>query len=126
MGEEAPPPTDPVAVPAVLRRVERSADLLRAVAEARRRRGLTNDDVLVLIAVGSLGFAGGDGRMVVCRPATCKDVADELAMPRETVRRRLGRLADLRLIDFDRRGATMKDLDAWFDLTAPLVADRPA
>ncbi len=97
---------------------------LRTVADARRRHALSPEEALILIAIGCLGIASGDSEASPFRPVAGKDVAEATAMPRETVRRRLGRLADLRLIDLDRRGATLRDLDLWLELTAPLAGGR--
>jgi CRP-like cAMP-binding protein len=108
----------------ILRHAAGAARFLRALTRVRQRCGMSNEDALVLMAIGRLGLVCEDARPVVRRPVTGKDVAEEVAMPRETVRRRLGRLADLGLVDLDRQGATIRDLARWLELTAPLVDEE--
>lgn len=98
--------------------------LLRVFGRARARDGFTADDTLVFLALGWLGRSATRGGMAF-RPVTCVDLAELLAIPRETVRRKMARLVDLNLAEMTRRGAMIVNDEKWLALAEPLkVGDR--
>lgn len=104
---------------------QRAGRLLRLFGAARRSRAMTADDVLLFVALGHLGqLAISSG--VSVRPVTCQDLSALLAIPKETVRRKLARLVELGLAESTTRGALIKDHDEWRRLAARLLGGAEA
>jgi CRP-like cAMP-binding protein len=95
--------------------------LLRGAAEARARDGLTAEDLLIFLAVGHLGIdaAGEIPRMTPC---TFLQIAEFLAVPRETVRRKIGRLCDRGFTRSGPAGIVVRDVDLWLRQASVLFA----
>ncbi len=91
---------------------ERIAQLLKLFSSARRRPGLTPDEVLIFFAMGYLGLSVSND-VVVMRSVRIVDVAVSLGMAKETVRRKAMRLADIEYVSITRDGILIKRFDIW-------------
>jgi CRP-like cAMP-binding protein len=98
----------------------RSGDLLRAVIAARAEDGLTSEDLVIYLAVGHLGVDGA-GPIPRLTPRTFLDIAGFLGIPRETVRRKLGRLADRGFVEIGPGGVVVRDVAVWLRHVEALV-----
>jgi len=94
---------------------QRVSKILRAFGEARGRGGMTSDEVLIFLAVGHMGQTVNSVG-VLNRPVTCLDLGVMLCIPKETVRRKVTRLVELRLAKITRRGVLIQDNDEWHKL----------
>lgn len=90
----------------------RAGRLLRAAGRARAREGLTAEDFLIYLAIGHLGIdaSGAIPRLV---PLTHLQIADYLQVPRETVRRKVGRLGDRGYVQIGAGGIVVADVADW-------------
>ena len=91
------------------RRVER---LLTATRAARSEDGLTAEDLLIYLAIGHLGIEAS-GVLLRVTPRTHLDIARFLDIPRETVRRKIGRLSDRGFTRIVPGGVAVRDVDHW-------------
>ena len=104
----------------------RSGSLLRAMAAARAEEGLAAEDLLIYLAIGHLGV-DGSGPTPRLTPRTYLDIAAFLNVPRETVRRKVVRLADRGFTQIGPRGVVVRDVAEWLRHVEALVAtDRVA
>jgi hypothetical protein len=86
--------------------------------------GLSTEELMVFLAVGSLGLSTCEGR-ATRTPVACADVAQLIRVPRETVRRKAGRLVDLGLLEQSSRGLLVRDVDQWFGMASTWKVDEP-
>lgn len=91
---------------------QRVGRVLRAFGETRARHRMTADEVLIFLALGHLGLVP-NSHGVAIRPVTCLDLAEVLGIPKETVRRKVARLAELQLVEATTRGAMIQDQEEW-------------
>lgn len=105
----------------------RTGRLLRAAGEARAREGLAAEDLLIYLAIGHLGL---DGSGVIPRltPRTHLEIAEFLNIPRETLRRKVGRLCDRGYTRIGPGGVVVRDVAVWLAHAAALLGEpeRPA
>ena len=101
-----------------------TGQLLRAANEARRRRGLAAEDLLIFLAVGHLGI-DASGEIPRMTPCTYLQISEFLGVPRETVRRKIGRLCDRGYTRSSPTGIVVGDLDLWLRQAAALFAPPP-
>lgn len=117
-------PSGPPAGALDLRRVSQMLAMpLRSLASARVRKNLTFDDALILLAIGHLNF-GGVSRFPTARPAHSGEVSHLLKIPRETVRRKMKRLAEMEMIDIGQKGAIIAQVSEWQALANQLTGAR--
>jgi CRP-like cAMP-binding protein len=90
----------------------RTGRLLRAAGRARAREGLTAEDFLIYLAIGHLGI-DASGAIPRLMPLTHLQVADYLQVPRETVRRKVGRLGDRGYVQIGPGGIVVADVADW-------------
>lgn len=90
----------------------RAGALLRATSAARTGEGLTAEELLIFLAIGHLGI-DASGAIPRLRPRTFLEIAEFLAIPRETVRRKVGRLSDRGYAQLGPGGVVVRDLDVW-------------
>ncbi len=90
----------------------RAGALLRATCAARARDGFTAEELLIYLAIGHLGIDAG-GAIPRLRPRTFLEIAEFLAIPRETVRRKVGRLCDRGYAQLGPGGVVVRDLEVW-------------
>jgi hypothetical protein len=102
---------------------QRVGKVLRAFGETRARHRMTADEVLIFLALGHLGLVP-NSHGVALRPITCLDLADILNIPKETVRRKVARLAELELVETTTRGAIIQNHEEWRRL-AEAIAVAP-
>jgi hypothetical protein len=88
------------------------AKLLRTFGAMRLRRDLTADEALIFLALGYLGVSQVDG-CVRAMPVACLDVSDLLRIPRETVRRKVARLAKKDLVSITSHGVFVENIAEW-------------
>lgn len=93
--------------------------LLRGAREARARDGLTAEDLMIFLAVGHLGI-DASGEILRMTPCTYVEISEFLAVPRETVRRKIGRLCDRGFTRAGPTGIVVRDVDAWLRRAAML------
>jgi hypothetical protein len=98
--------------------------VLRAFGLARVADRMTSDEVLIFLALGHLGLTA-NSRGVVIRPVTCLDLAEMLHIPKETVRRKVARLADMQLAEATTRGVLIKNQDEWRRLAEAIAGQDP-
>jgi hypothetical protein len=96
----------------VLRRREKIAELLRLFTSARKRSILTADEVLIFLAIGYLSTSTSND-LILVRPTSFSEVALQLGIPKETVRRKAMRLVDLDYVDCSSKGIFVRHLDLW-------------
>jgi len=121
MGERAKSAGDLFDRGAVVAASANTGRLLRAAREARVRDGLTAEDLLIFLAVGHLGI-DATGEIPRTTPCTHLQIAQFLGVPRETVRRKVGRLCDRGYTRGGPTGIVVRDLDAWMRQVAALFA----
>jgi hypothetical protein len=89
--------------------------MLRAFGLARRARRMTSDDALIFLASGRLGLSLSEAGLAI-RPVTCQEVSTLLKIPRETVRRKATRLAEIDLVTVTSSGMLVKNVVEWLRL----------
>ena len=89
--------------------------LLRAFGSIRARRQMTPDTALIYLAVGQLGLMRC-GSLLTLRPVTYHDISLLLKTPKETVRRKAGRLIDLDMIQPTTQGLMLRSIDEWLGM----------
>lgn len=90
----------------------RAGRLLRAAGEARAREGLAAEDLLIYLAIGHLGL-DGSGAIPRLTPRTHLEIAEFLNIPRETLRRKVGRLCDRGYTRIGPGGVVVRDIAVW-------------
>ena len=98
-----------------LRRLRR---LCQKLGEARTKSGLSAEDVLIFMALGQLSLSPSC-EMSSARPVTYSAIAEALKIPKETVRRKVGRLIGGELVRSTPRGLMIADIDEWLQFIAP-------
>lgn len=96
----------------VLHRRERIVQLLRLFSSARKRLGLTPDEVLIFFAIGYLSTSVSKD-LIVMSPISYSDIALLLGIPKETVRRKTMRLVNLEYVGSTSKGIFVKHLETW-------------
>lgn len=99
----------------------RVGGLLRATREARVDDGLSAEDLLIYLAIGHLGI-DADGAIPKVTPLTHLEIAQFLGIPRETVRRKVGRLGDRGYAQIACGGVVVRDVADWVRCAASLFA----
>ncbi|WP_439361557.1 hypothetical protein [Bradyrhizobium sp. DASA03007] len=89
--------------------------LLRLFSSPRKRLGLTPDEVLIFLAIGYL-CTTTTNCVVQLTPIGLIDVATLLGIPKETVRRKTGRLAALEYVSCTPKGVMIKQPKVWCDM----------
>ena len=123
-GERATRGGEPFDRDAVVATSHSTGLLLRAAGDARVRDGLAAEDLLIFLAVGHLGI-DASGEIPRLTPCTHLQIAEFLAVPRETVRRKVGRLCDRGFTRSGPAGVVVADVGAWLRQAAGLF-ERPA
>ena len=90
----------------------RAGRLLRASAAAPAKEALTAEELLIYLAIGHLGLEGS-GAIPRLTPRTLLEVAEFLAIPRETLRRKVGRLGDRGYVRVGPGGVVVRDVALW-------------
>lgn len=83
----------------------------------RRKVKLSADEVLIFLALGHMGQTVSSIEVLI-RPV----LAEMLYIPKETVRRKIARLAELRLAKITRRGILIQNQDEWHHLARLISA----
>lgn len=91
---------------------DKIAQLFKLFSSARKRSGLSSDEVLIFFAIGYLGVSVSNN-IVTVRSVRFADVALTLGIPKETVRRKTIRLADLDYVSVSKHGISIKHYDAF-------------
>jgi hypothetical protein len=89
--------------------------LLRLFSSPRRRFGLTPDELLIFFAIGYRGTTMTHGAVQVT-PISLIEVSSLLGIPKETVRRKTARLADLDYVICTPKGVVVKEVKLWCDM----------
>lgn len=97
----------------------RIGGLLRATRDARVDDGLTAEELLIYLAIGHLGVDAG-GAIPKVTPRTHLEIAQFLGIPRETVRRKVGRLGDRGYAQITSAGVVVRDVAEWARCAAAL------
>lgn len=105
----------------VLQNREKIARLLRLFSSPRKRLGLTPDELLIFIAIGYLGTRIANGAVQII-PVGIVEVSSLLGIPRETVRRKAMRLADLDYIHNTSKGILIREIRVWCQMLERAVA----
>ena len=124
-GETATRGNEPFDRDAIVTASRDTGRLLRAANEARVRAGLAAEDLLIFLAIGHLGI-DASGEIPRVTPCTYLQIAELIAVPRETVRRKIGRLCDRGYTRTDRAGVVVRDVGAWLRQVSALVGTPPA
>jgi len=93
--------------------------LLRAIGTARKEYGLAAEEMLIFLAVGRLGLRRVSYAATIW-PVTCLEISELLEIPRETVRRKTGRLIKCGLVSATGRGFLLNDIAHWRRLAGQL------
>jgi hypothetical protein len=104
----------------VLHKREKIAQLLRLFSSARKRLGLTPDEILIFCAIGHLS-ASISKDLIVMSPISYTDVALLLGIPKETVRRKTIRLMDIEYVGCTSKGIFVKQLETWCQMFVHLI-----
>ncbi|NLH81020.1 MAG: hypothetical protein GX458_09305 [Phyllobacteriaceae bacterium] len=119
-GETTEAAIDPVAVAA---RAARTEPFLKAVHGARMVDGLTAEDLVLYLALGRLGV-DASGRVLRLVPRTYLEITAFTGIPRETVRRKIGRLCDRGFARVGPRGVVLSDVETWVEMVETLFPTR--
>lgn len=98
----------------------RAGRLLRASAAARAKEALTAEELLIYLAIGHLGL-DGSGEIPRLTPRTHLEIADFLSIPRETLRRKVGRLCDRGYTRIGPGGVVVRDVAVWLRCAEALL-----
>lgn len=120
-GERATRGSEPFDRDALVATSRHTGRLLRAAREARAVDGLAAEDLLIFLAVGHLGI-DASGEIPRLTPCTYLQLAEFLAVPRETVRRKVGRLCDRGFTRSGPTGIVVADVGAWLRQASVLFA----
>lgn len=121
-GETTEAAIDPAAVAA---RAARTAPFLKALHGARVIDGLTAEDLVLYLAIGHLGI-DASGRVLRLVPRTFLEITAFTGIPRETVRRKVGRLCDRGFARVGPRGVVLNDVETWLETVETLFPSRAA
>lgn len=99
---------------------QRLAGLLRALSSAPGPQTLAIDETVIFLAIGALGLTI-ERPLASRRPVSFAEVAALTNIPRETVRRKAGRLADHGLLERTGGGLSIKDLGRWMEISGRLL-----
>lgn len=102
---------------ATMRRLRR---LLAAFGTLRTKERLAAEEALIFFALGQLAWSSGEGAMSKLVP--CAEISELLGIPRETVRRKAGRLVDLELATLTPRGLRIRDNPLWTKVVRDVLA----
>ena len=94
---------------AASRRLEGLFQMLR---RARKCLHLSVDEAAVFLALGQLSLSQGRSGLII-QFVACAEVSEYLGIPKETVRRKIARLADVGLAHISPRGVVIKNESAW-------------
>ena len=97
---------------------------LRGANSARTRSGLAAEELLIFLAIGHLGI-DASGEIPRVTPCTYLQIAEFLAVPRETVRRKVGRLCDRGFTWCGPGGVAVRDVEVWLRQASALFAPPP-
>ncbi|MGY8635419.1 helix-turn-helix domain-containing protein [Bradyrhizobium sp. 14AA] len=92
---------------------EKVARLLRVFTSPRKRLGLTPDELLIFFAIGYLGTRTTTAAIQVI-PINIIEVSALLGIPKETVRRKITRLAALEYVESTSKGIHIKEATVWW------------
>ncbi|MER2605949.1 MAG: helix-turn-helix domain-containing protein [Siculibacillus sp.] len=98
----------------------RAGNFCSATRSARVSDGLTLAELVIYLAVGHLGV-DTSSRIPRLTPKTYLEIAEYLAIPRETVRRKAGRLVDRGLLQLGPGGVVVRDMEAWLARATALL-----
>lgn len=98
-------------------RAEKAGEMIKNFGKIRQQYDLDFDDVAILLACGRINFGSRKYQFSYVQAANVSSIADYIAMPRETVRRRLQILDTKRLMARVAHGYIVSDLAAWSCLT---------
>jgi hypothetical protein len=86
--------------------------LLSLFSSARRRVGLSADEVLIFLAIGYLSASVSKSVVATC-PTSYSEISSLLGIPKETVRRKTIRLVDLEFVRSTPKGVLVGKIDKW-------------
>jgi len=98
------------------KRAIKAAELLRDFGKIRCEFGIDYDDVMIMLACGSINFTQRKFSISYIQPANISSIVDYLSTPRETVRRRLLVLEENQLVIRLAHGYLIKDIKTWYSL----------
>jgi DNA-binding MarR family transcriptional regulator len=87
--------------------------LLRVFNSLKARYAIEFDEILIVFALGRLNFDQGQGKPIFVKPANIVSLSEFLAIPRETLRRKLLRLEEKDLVQRTSYGFVVKDMNVW-------------
>lgn len=100
---------------------DKVARLLRSFASPRKRLGLTSDELLIFFAVGYLCATISTGGALQVTPVGLVDIAALLGIPKETIRRKIRRLAALEYVSCGPKGVLINEISLWGELLERLL-----
>lgn len=95
---------------------EQAGGILRSFTKTRQKHGLDFDDLAIILACGRINFGSKKYHFSYVQAANVSSIADYIAMPRETVRRRLHSLESKQLLIRVAHGYIINDLATWCSL----------
>ncbi len=106
--------------------VRYSAKFVRLFGSFRQKYGLDFDEIFIFFALGRLNYDLTNPKMLILNPANVASLAEFLAIPRETLRRKLGRLEEKSLVQRTSGGYVVRDMNAWRRLGDLIQAEAEA
>lgn len=100
---------------------DKVARVLRSFASPRKRLGLTSDELLIFFAVGYLCAKVSPGGHLQVTPVGLVDVSALLGIPKETIRRKIRRLAALEYVSCGPKGVLIDEIGLWGELLDQLL-----
>lgn len=85
----------------------------RTFIHIRSRHGLEYDELIIFFALGRLNFDPSQAPMMFVKPTNIVSLAEFVSIPRETLRRKLGKLEEKDLVHRTSYGFVVKDLALW-------------
>lgn len=118
----SPPPSAVMSEPSeILALAGVSKKALTGVFRFRASHGLDVEQVLIYLALGAMNLEGSQDSVVTVQPVNIATVCQAIALPRETVRRKLIQLEDQKLVRRAAAGFFIDDLNRWVSLARTLV-----
>lgn len=104
-----------------LRNPDKVARLLRLFSSPRKRFGLTPDEVLIFLAIGHLCTRASNG-VIEITAVSLVNVSALLGIPRETIRRKIARLAERHYVSCSSKGVLIKEVKLWCEMLERVLA----
>ena len=90
-----------------------ASKFFRVLISLKGRFGVEFDEIVIFFGLGRMNFDPTQGPMMFVKPINILSLAEFLAIPRETLRRKLLHLEEKELVQRTSYGYVVKDVASW-------------